>query len=166
MAEYKVAIAGRTYTVVIQKDGLYVNGEKLSYYMESLNETGLHILKQPNRFTEAYLQSDNNGIYDIQIDGNHLSAEVITGKNKKKKTIREAIGQMFSPMPGMIVDILVKEGDQVKEGDTLLIQEAMKMQMKIRTTCQGIVQKINIKAGSQVEKGVLLISIDPAVQPA
>ena len=71
----------------------------------------------------------------------------------------------MSPMPGLIIDILVKEGDYVQEGDTLIIQEAMKMQMKIRTPCSGTIRKINTKPGNQVDKGVLLISIDSDDSP-
>jgi len=65
-------------------------------------------------------------------------------------------------MPGLIIDILVKPGDIVKTGDTLLIQEAMKMQMKLKTPCNGIVTDISTSSGAQIEKGVLLVSIDPA----
>jgi 3-methylcrotonyl-CoA carboxylase alpha subunit len=71
----------------------------------------------------------------------------------------------MSPMPGLIIDILVNEGDHVQEGDTILIQEAMKMQMRIRTPNSGTITKINTKPGNQVDKGVLLISIDPDDSP-
>ncbi|MGB2964367.1 MAG: acetyl-CoA carboxylase biotin carboxyl carrier protein subunit [Anaerolineales bacterium] len=49
----------------------------------------------------------------------------------------------MSPMPGLIVDVLVNEGDQVQKGDTLLLGEAIKMQMKIRTPSSGTVTRIN-----------------------
>jgi biotin carboxyl carrier protein len=91
----------------------------------------MHILRDPNRNVEAYLQSNQNGSYDIQ-------------------------------MPGLIVDILVKEGDNVQEGDTILIQEAMKMQMKIRSASAGKITKLHTAIGDQVNKDELLVSLDPA----
>ena len=64
-------------------------------------------------------------------------------------------------MPGMVVDILVKIGDRVKKGQTILIQEAMKMQMKLKAPESGIIQSISAIAGERVDKGTLLISLVP-----
>jgi len=161
MADYRVNIANRTYDVSIQDDMLVVNGDRISYNMDSLNSTGLHILRQPNKNIEAYVEPNRGGLYDIQIGGNHLSAEVVLGFQSPQKTSPQDTGSIHSPMPGLIVDIMVKIGDQVKKGQTLLIQEAMKMQMKLRAPTEGIVRSISTTPGSQVEKGVLLVSLDP-----
>ena len=162
MAEYRVNIANRIYDVSIEDDVLVVNGDRISYNMDSLNSSGLHVLRQPNRNIDAHVEPNQSGSYDIQIDGNHLSAEVVLGFQSPKKAPGRKIGNILSPMPGLIVDIMVKIGDQVKKGETLLIQEAMKMQMKLRAPAAGIVTGISISPGSQVDKGVLLLSLDPA----
>ncbi len=65
-------------------------------------------------------------------------------------------------MPGLIIDILVNVGETVKKGDTLIIQEAMKMQMKLRSPSDGVISSILTRPNSQVEKGALLISLEPA----
>jgi len=162
MANYRVNVANRTYDVSIQDDVLVVNGDRITYDMDSLNSTGLHIIRQPNRNFEAYLEPTRGGLYDIQIDGQHLSAEVAVGFQTPKKVFTEIAGKIISPMPGLIVDIMVKIGDKVKKGETILIQEAMKMQMKLRAPSSGRITGISIARGSQVEKGVLLVSLDPA----
>ena len=161
MSNYIVSVGERKYNVSIEKDFLLVNGDRYILDMESLNGNGLHIIRHDTRNVEAYLQSNQNGAYEVQIDGNHLYAEVDLGFHKHSKAISQSTGQLVSPMPGLIVDVLVNEGDQVNIGDTLLVQEAMKMQMKIRTASAGTIKKINTKAGNQVEKGVLLISLEP-----
>lgn len=161
MANYKVTIANRTYEVRIEDDQLLVNGDQISYDMDSLNENGLHLLKSPNKNTEAHLEPNQNGLYEIQIEGNHLSAEVLTGLQSSKKKTQIAEGDIHSPMPGLVVDIMVKIGDRVKKGQTILIQEAMKMQMKLRAPSSGIVKFISTTPGTQVEKGVLLVSLAP-----
>ena len=161
MADYRVTIANRIYDVSIENDQLVVNGDRISYDMDSLNDNGLHILKQPNKNTEAYLEPNQKGLYEIQIEGNHLSAEVLTGFQSSKKRTRDNIGNIHSPMPGLIVDIMVNIGDRVKKGQTLLIQEAMKMQMKLRAPSAGVVKFISTSPGSQVEKGALLVSLVP-----
>lgn len=65
-----------------------------------------------------------------------------------------------APMPGMIIRYEVKEGDQVKEGDTILVLEAMKMENTITTPVSGVVKKINFKAGDSVQKGDVLAIIE------
>lgn len=161
MADYKVNVGHRTYKVSIQKDNLLVNGTPFDINMESLNGNGLHILRQPTRNVETYLQPNRNGVYDVQIDGNHLSAEVAFGYQRQMNGHHAANGNLHSPMPGVIVDIPVKNGDRVRKGETILVQEAMKMQMKIRTPEAGTVSRINTSTGSQVEKGELLVVITP-----
>ena len=64
-----------------------------------------------------------------------------------------------APMPGLIKQVLVAEGQSVKKGDVLLILEAMKMENALKATADGDVKKIAIKEGQAVEKGQLLIDL-------
>ena len=66
---------------------------------------------------------------------------------------------IFSPMPGLIVKILTQEGAEVKQGDKLIIVEAMKMENALASTVSGFVKKIHVKEGVPVEKDALLIEI-------
>ncbi len=161
MADYRVYVGNRSYDIRIEKDLLLVNGIQYNFDLESINGNGLHILRDPNRNIEAYLQPNQNGSYDIQIDGIHLSTEVVLGFQVPTRISGKNNGLVISPMPGLIVDILVKEGDYVQEGDTILIQEAMKMQMKIRSASAGKITKLHTAIGDQVNKDVLLVSLDP-----
>jgi biotin carboxyl carrier protein len=65
-------------------------------------------------------------------------------------------------MPGLVVDVLVAPGEMVQEGDVLLVQESMKMQMQLRASCAGRVAALRVCAGDQVEKGAVLAQVDPA----
>lgn len=64
-----------------------------------------------------------------------------------------------SPMPGNIWKIVVKEGQEVKEGETLLILEAMKMENEIPAPCDGVVASLHVKEGVAVNGGDILVSI-------
>jgi len=68
-------------------------------------------------------------------------------------------GDIMSPMPGLVLDVLVAEGDTVKGGQSVAILEAMKMENIIKTAGKGIIESIAISKGDKVEKGQLLISI-------
>ena len=67
--------------------------------------------------------------------------------------------QATSPMPGTILDIKVSQGAAVKEGDVLMILEAMKMENEIMCPRSGTVASINTSKGASVESGTLLCVI-------
>jgi acyl-CoA carboxylase subunit alpha len=64
-----------------------------------------------------------------------------------------------SPMPGQVLRILVKAGQQVKTGDSLVVLEAMKMEQTIRTTINGVVQSVLVETGQVVAPGQMLVQI-------
>lgn len=80
----------------------------------------------------------------------------------EKAEVSVSAGQevIEAPMPGNIWKIEVKEGDQVKAGDTLLILEAMKMENEILAPRDGVVSSINTTVGATVNTGDKLVVID------
>ena len=67
---------------------------------------------------------------------------------------------MFSTIPGTIVKIFVSEGQQVKEGDKMLILEAMKMKNNVFFHSAGKVKSVNVKEGIKVPKNFLMLEIE------
>ena len=68
-------------------------------------------------------------------------------------------GDIFSPMPGLVVQVMVKEGEQVKTDQPLLILEAMKMENIIKANGNGTISEIMVISGQKIEKSKLLITI-------
>ena len=86
------------------------------------------------------------------------TAEVIsTAKAAAKKSAGTAVK---SPLPGVIVDLKVREGDQVKAGQHLLILEAMKMENNVDSDKEGTVAEIRVGTGDSVLEGDVLIVIE------
>ncbi|MDA8792415.1 pyruvate carboxylase [Bacteriovoracaceae bacterium] len=68
--------------------------------------------------------------------------------------------QIGAPMPGKIIGIKVKQGDQVKEGDPLIVTEAMKMEYVVTAKTDGVVASIPLPIGSDVKEGDLILTLD------
>ncbi|MCK4979665.1 MAG: biotin/lipoyl-binding protein [Candidatus Delongbacteria bacterium] len=75
------------------------------------------------------------------------------------KPVVTSAGSVLAPIPGLVLRILVKEGDSVKAGDTMLILEAMKMESEIVSTVTGIIKTIKVKEGISVQEGEVLIEV-------
>ena len=107
----------------------------------------------------------NQNRYTVMINGVWHSFTVETPISLKRRRYLERQGDSSStvsieaPMPGKIVDIIVEEGSEVKEGEPIIILEAMKMQNEITSHITGIVQTISVKKGESVMKDDVLIEI-------
>ena len=78
----------------------------------------------------------------------------------KKATAPAVTGEeVAAPMPGKVLQLKVSEGDSVKDGDTLLILEAMKMENEIIANVSGNIKKINVSANDMVDTGDVLMVI-------
>ena len=74
---------------------------------------------------------------------------------------RKADGKVKPPMPGKVVEVKVKEGQEVKEGDVLCVLEAMKMQNDLKSPVGGKVTRIHVQDGANVEATTILIEVEP-----
>ena len=79
------------------------------------------------------------------------------GLNAPKEVILKDIK---APMPGLILDIMVKPGQQLSVGDPILILEAMKMENVIKAEGQGVVKKILLPKNSKVEKNQVIVEME------
>lgn len=107
----------------------------------------------------------NQNKYTVMINGVWHSFSVETPISLKRKRFLAEQGDVSSsvpieaPMPGKIIDILVEEGSEVKEGEPIIILEAMKMQNEILSHVSGVVKLVEVKKGDSVMKDDLMIEI-------
>ncbi|MGF1586146.1 MAG: biotin/lipoyl-containing protein [Bacteroidales bacterium] len=89
-----------------------------------------------------------------------IRAEIpVLGGDKIEKREKGAPIAIISPLPGSIVEILVKPGDVIRKGQTLLVMEAMKMENKIQSDSEGVVESVRVTPGSTVLQGDVLIEL-------
>jgi geranyl-CoA carboxylase alpha subunit len=71
-------------------------------------------------------------------------------------------GRALAPMDGAVVEVRVREGEQVRRGQTLAVIEAMKMQLAVAADCDGTVREVKVRRGDQVKARSLLLTLEPA----
>ncbi len=106
---------------------------------------------------KTYSVKVNNNTYDVVIN-DALDQQIAAlgfeiGASKKVDDIK-------APMPGLILEINVKEAQEVKEDDPILILEAMKMENVINSPRDGVIKSIKVNQGDTVEKNALLIEFE------
>ncbi|MBX7138134.1 MAG: biotin/lipoyl-binding protein [Oligoflexia bacterium] len=87
------------------------------------------------------------------------AARVVSAPPPARSAGPAAPGAVAAPMPGIIVNVLVKAGQQVKAGETVVVMEAMKMENNIPATKDGTVEKVHVKKGDEVQNGQALVQI-------
>ncbi|MBK8845684.1 MAG: biotin/lipoyl-binding protein [Bacteroidetes bacterium] len=126
-----------------------------------------HVLKN-NRVYSVELVSIDKGSRNAIIK---VNATIYTVSIKDKfdellhdlgmdAAIKPKLNDIKAPMPGLVVQVLVKEGDELLKGDTLLVLEAMKMENAIKAPADMKVKSIKISKGQKVEKGEVLILVN------
>lgn len=163
---YQVKV-NEKYNFVVQTENkqFKVNNEVIKIDQIFLNQNSSHILYQNKSYlieVVELIKEEKKAI--IKINGNIYTLNVEDQYDQLLKQLGmdnlavNKILQVKAPMPGLVLSVLVAEGDEVKKGDSLLVLEAMKMENMIKSPTDGIINKIEVKQGNTVEKNELLIS--------
>lgn len=96
----------------------------------------------------------------IASDNGQNALEKAASSKGSKRPRATSPGQVTTTMPGVIVDVLVSEGDKVKAGDPVLVTEAMKMETEIQAPIEGTVISVNVNKGDSVNPDEALIEIE------
>ena len=126
-----------------------------------------HIFKNNKAYRAEVIATDfSNKTFTININGTPYEINIEDHFDQLVKQLglsvvsTQKVGDVNAPMPGLVLDVSVKVGQEVKKGDGLLILEAMKMENVIKSVGEGIVKSIHIEQGKAVEKGQLLIEME------
>jgi biotin carboxyl carrier protein len=118
----------------------------------------LHLLIDGKRIT-AYISSEGVRRW-VTIDGQTILLTTSSGVRRRGHSGQHAAGELTAPMPGQVRAVNVSEGDVVAKGQTLLVLEAMKMEIRIHAPQDGIVKKLFVRAGETVEREQMLIEVE------
>lgn len=107
----------------------------------------------------AYVSFDNAKRW-VTINGQTFVLARQSGSRKRGGSHQHAAGELTAPMPGQIRAVNVSEGEAVTKGQTLIILEAMKMEIRIQAPMDGVVKSLAVKVGQTVEREQNLIIVE------
>jgi biotin carboxyl carrier protein len=107
----------------------------------------------------AYVSSDGAKRW-VTINGQTLVLTKSTAGAKRKGSGQDHASELAAPMPGVVRSVSVQEGESVSKGQTLLVLEAMKMEIRIQARSDGIVKKLFVKQGQTVEREQVLVEVE------
>lgn len=160
--KYVTVINGEQFDVEIQRDGtVLINGNRHDVDFLELGNSLYSIIKD-NRSLELAIDEEMNE-YEILMDGRLYTGQVLDQRAmlmmSRKGGLKLDTGEVTSPMPGLIIEVLVQEGDTVEEGETVVVLESMKMQNELKAPRAGTVLTVNAVADTNVDKNALLIVV-------
>jgi biotin carboxyl carrier protein len=150
---YRVLVDGREHTV----DAVRVAGDTWSLLVRDARGT--------LRSVEAVVQPQNgNGGLDVFIAGHRIEVGQRSGLGRRARGAVGASGtgpqRVIAPMPGKVVRVLVKPGDEVQPRQGLVVVEAMKMENELRAARSGQVRDVFVTEGQSVEAGTALVVVE------
>jgi biotin carboxyl carrier protein len=107
----------------------------------------------------AYVSSDGAKRW-VTINGQTIVLTKGSGARRSGHGHHHTAGELTAPMPGQVRAVNISEGDTVTKGQTLLVLEAMKMEIRIQSPMDGTVSKLMVKPGQTVEREQVLVEIE------
>jgi biotin carboxyl carrier protein len=162
---YKIKVNDKTeLNVDVTAKATTINDAVVDADVVKLDATNYHIidnLKSYNAEVVSFNREEKTA--EIKVNGNtyQLKAkdqfDALLDQLGLSDLNSNKISDIKAPMPGLVLKVLVNEGDEVKKGDSLFILEAMKMENIIKAPADAVVKAIKVKPTDKVEKGQLII---------
>ncbi len=112
----------------------------------------------PESVFTAHISTDGTKRW-VTVNGQTFVLTKATGATRRGGHAHHAAGELTAPMPGLVRAVQVTEGESVEKGQTLLILEAMKMEIKVAAPQAGQVKSLKVKPGQTVERDQILAEI-------
>lgn len=159
-ATYK-AVVNESFEFSLQSSDI----ETLDSVSEGKNK--INLLQNSKSVTAQVLSTDLlSRTYTIKVNGNRYTVKIENELDALIADMGLSLGanavenEIHAPMPGLILEVSVKEGDEVSEGDSLCVLEAMKMENALGAPRDGVVKAVHIAKGETVDKNALLIELE------
>lgn len=169
VSELKVEITdGKSYQIDLKGQGqASVNGNEIVYDSIEISDGQFHIIKDHISYNVEVVEADyETKSFIIRVNDKVVSLAVedrfdlLLQKLGMDITASSGLSELKAPMPGLVLNIPIKVGQEIKTGDPLVVLEAMKMENVLKSPSDVVVKAISVKQGEAVEKNQILIEFE------
>jgi biotin carboxyl carrier protein len=160
--KYFASIDNQEYEVEIDGEQIWVNGQLVNVDLARSGVPELYSLIIDGKSFEVLVEEERQ-TYAVTLRGEQYHVNVEDERTRRLNQGRRGPelpkGDLVikAPIPGMVVKVLVHDGDEISEDQPLVILEAMKMENEIRAPRAGIVRKVDVSSGQRVEQNASLL---------
>jgi biotin carboxyl carrier protein len=165
---YVVSVNGQEHEVAVDGTTVHAADLEAEAHVIDVDGTSVRLVTISGRaYRVVARRGPSAGRYTIHLGGFRFEVETV---DERAQAIRRLAGSaarpagpaaLTAPMPGLVVRVLAQVDERVQAGQGLIVIEAMKMENELRAPSAGIVRRVVVTAGSAVEKGALLVELDP-----
>lgn len=148
-------------------EGVYtINNAEQKFDIVNAGNGFFHVLHNQKSYKAYVLESDaasksfkikvNSNVYTVAVKDKYDELLHALGMDAM---LSNKVNDLKAPMPGLVINVLVEEGAEIKKGDNLVVLEAMKMENILKATTDAKVKKIKVSKGARVEKNEVLIEL-------
>ncbi|HEY0670012.1 MAG TPA: biotin/lipoyl-containing protein [Sphingobacteriaceae bacterium] len=156
-----------SYDIEQDKAQYRVNGQEIKLDIHKIDRNRISILHNNKSYSAEVVElNKEEKTCLIKVNGNNYSLVIndqfdeLLHRLGMDKLAGSKISEQKAPMPGLVLNVCVSVGDEVKKGDNLLVLEAMKMENIIKSPADLRVKSLKVKPGDKVEKNQVLISFE------
>jgi len=161
---YTARVNDQVFEIEFSDEGFHVNGKPVSWDVSMIRDGYFHILLDHQSYRAEVVDMDAMAKqFTVKVNGKHYPVilkdkfDALLEKLGMNVNAGAKVNNVRAPMPGLIIELKVKDGDAVKAGETLLILEAMKMENIIKAPGDATVKSVKVSMGQGVEKNQVLI---------
>jgi biotin carboxyl carrier protein len=167
---YTITSGKETHKVELNAKGAYagrIDGKEFACNVISTGENRFHVIRDDRSYEVEIVKADraektitikvNGHVYPLSIKDKYDELLHSLGMDKLHGA---KVNELKAPMPGLVLDIVVSEGQEVKKGEALVVLEAMKMENILKSPADVVVKKISVKKGTAVEKNQVLVQFN------
>jgi pyruvate carboxylase subunit B len=161
--KYVALSGGARHEVAVTDAGVIIDGTLYQARLHRFEPSSGAVLELEGRRLLLTLESRGRGQWIVSSYGDRTEVEVMDQRMERAR--RSATGArahrvpavLAAPMPGLVVRVPVVAGQEVEEGTSLVVLEAMKMENELRAAGRAVVDRVEVRPGQPVEKGDILV---------
>lgn len=156
---------GKEYLVDLENSVIMVDNQKIEVDVQISNHDEIHFIFQQKNY-RAILKSRQGRSAVISLNEKDIEVSIVSQKEKILQKIgishhaQDKIQDLMAPMPGKILKVLKKPGENILKNEGVLVLEAMKMENVLKASSEAVISEIKVSEGEAVEKDQILITFE------